>query len=179
LQSVGTGYVVGGQYPSGSLGAGLELIAQIINANVGAQILYVTYGGFDNHANEDKDHDPLVQTVSDAIKAFFDDLDAHSKSHDVVLMTWSEFGRRVNDNASNGTDHGTSAPHFVVGDAIKPGVYGNPPSLTNLDSNGNLLIQNDFRSYYGTVLSDWLGADASAILGASWPNLGFINKSFI
>jgi uncharacterized protein (DUF1501 family) len=179
LQSVGTGYVAGGQYPSGSLGAGLELIAQIINADVGAQILYVTYGGFDNHANEDKDHDPLVQTVSDGIKAFFDDLDAHSKSHDVVLMTWSEFGRRVNDNASNGTDHGTSAPHFVVGDAIKPGVYGNPPSLTNLDSNGNLLIQNDFRSYYGTMLSDWLGADASAILGASWPNLGFINKSFV
>jgi uncharacterized protein (DUF1501 family) len=94
-------------------------------------------------------------------------------------MTWSEFGRRVNDNASNGTDHGTSAPHFVVGDAIKPGVYGNPPSLTSLDSNGNLLIQNDFRSYYGTMLSDWLGADASAILGASWPNLGFINKGFV
>jgi len=179
LQSVGTGYVAGGQYPTGSLGAGLQLIAEIINANVGAQILYVTFGGFDNHANEDNSHDGLVQTVSDSIKAFFDDLDAHGKSHDVLLMTWSEFGRRVNDNASNGTDHGTSAPHFVVGDAVVRGVYGNAPSLTNLDTNGNLLIQNDFRSYYGTILSDWLGADSAAILGASWPNLGFINKSFV
>lgn len=179
LQSVGNGYVAGGQYPTGSLGTGLELIAQIINANVGAQILYVTYGGFDNHAGEDKSHDGLVQTVSDGIQAFFDDLDAHGKSHDVLLMTWSEFGRRVVDNASNGTDHGTSAPHFVVGDAVKPGIYGAAPSLTNLDSNGNLLIQNDFRSYYGTILSDWLQADSAAILGASWPNLGFINKNFV
>jgi uncharacterized protein (DUF1501 family) len=179
LQSVGNGYVAGGQYPTGSLGTGLELIAQIIHANVGAQILYVTYGGFDNHAGEDKSHDGLVQTVSDGIQAFFDDLDAHGKSHDVLLMTWSEFGRRVVDNASNGTDHGTSAPHFVVGDAVKPGIYGAAPSLTNLDTNGNLLIQNDFRSYYGTILSDWLQADSAAILGATWPNLGFINKSYV
>ncbi len=178
LQTVGNGYVAGGAYPSGSLGAGLQLIAEIIHADVGAQILYVTYGGFDNHAGEDQDHDPLVKTVSDGIKAFFDDLDAHGKSHDVVLMTWSEFGRRVQDNASNGTDHGTAAPHFVVGDAVKPGIYGAPPNLTGLDANGNLQIENDFRSYYGTILSDWLGADAAAVLGSSWPNLGFINKSF-
>ncbi|HMF07948.1 MAG TPA: DUF1501 domain-containing protein, partial [Thermoanaerobaculia bacterium] len=178
LQTVGTGYVAGGTYPSGSLGAGLQLIAQIIHADLGTRILYITYGGFDNHAGEDKDHDPLVQTVSDGIKALFDDLDAHGKSHDVLLMTWSEFGRRVQDNASNGTDHGTAAPHFVVGDAVNSGIYGIAPSLTSLDANGNLLIENDFRSYYGTVLSDWLGADAGAILGASWPNLGFINKDF-
>ncbi len=178
LQGVGTGYVAAGQYPSGSLGSGLALIAQIILAGVGAQILYITYGGFDNHAGEDQDHDPLLQNVSDGIRALFDDLDARGKAHDVLLMTWSEFGRRVQDNASNGTDHGTSAPHFVVGDAVQPGIYGAPPSLTSLDANGNLLIENDFRSYYGTILSDWLGADAAAILGAAWPNLGFINKSF-
>jgi len=179
LQTVSTGYVAAGVYPAGSLGAGLLLIAQIINANVGARILYVTYGGFDNHANENQDHDNLLKTVSDAIKAFFDDLDGHGKSHDVVLMTWSEFGRRVQDNASRGTDHGTSAPHFVVGDAVTPGIYGNPPNLTSLDSNGNLKIENDFRSYYGTILSDWLKADSAAILGAGWPNLGFINKGYV
>jgi uncharacterized protein (DUF1501 family) len=179
LQTVSGGYVPAGVYPAGSIGAGLLLIAQIIHANVGARILYVTYGGFDNHANEDQDHDNLLKTVSDAIKAFFDDLDGHGKSHDVVLMTWSEFGRRVQDNASRGTDHGTSAPHFVVGDAVTPGIYGHPPSLTILDSNGNLKIENDFRSYYGTILSDWLKADSSAILGAGWPNLGFINKGYI
>jgi uncharacterized protein (DUF1501 family) len=179
LQKVGSGYVSGGQYPAGSLGAGLLLIAQIINANVGARILYITYGGFDNHANEDNDHDTLVKTVADGIKALFDDLDAHGKSHDVLLMTWSEFGRRVQDNASRGTDHGTAAPHFVVGDAVKPGIYGGPPNLSSLDANGNLKIENDFRSYYGTLLSDWLKADSAAILGAGWPNLGFIDKSYI
>ena len=179
LQTVSSGYVTMGQYPAGSLGAGLLLIAQIINANVGARILYITYGGFDNHANEDNDHDNLLQTVSDGIKALFDDLDGHGKSHDVLLMTWSEFGRRVQDNASRGTDHGTSAPHFVVGDAVKAGIYGGPPSLTSLDANGNLKIENDFRSYYGTILSDWLKADSAAILGAGWPNLGFVNKGYV
>lgn len=182
LQSVGTGYVAGGTYPAGSLGTGMQLIAEIINANVGAQILYITFGGFDNHADEDNagpnGHNGLLLTVSQAIKALFDDLDAHGKSHNVLFMTWSEFGRRVQDNASRGTDHGTSAPHFVVGDAVKPGIYGNPPSLTSLDSNGNLLVQNDFRAYYGTILSDWLGADSSAVLGSGWPNLGFLNKSY-
>ncbi len=178
LQTVGSGYVAAGTYPANSLGSALLLIAQIVNANVGARILYATYGGFDNHAAEDQAHDPLVQNVSDSIKAFFDDLDGHGKSHDVLLMTWSEFGRRVQDNASNGTDHGTSAPHFVVGDAVNAGIYGKPPNLSALDSNGNLLVENDFRSYYGTILADWLKADSAAILGAGWPNLGFLNKQY-
>jgi uncharacterized protein (DUF1501 family) len=178
LQTVGTGYVAGGTYPAGTLGAGLLLIAQIINANVGARILYITFGGFDNHATENVDHDPLLTTVSGGIKALFDDLDAHGKSHDVLLMTWSEFGRRAQDNGSNGTDHGTAAAHFVVGNAVRPGIYGGPPNLASLDSNGNRTIANDFRSYYGTILQDWLGADSAAILGAGYPNLGFLNRSY-
>jgi uncharacterized protein (DUF1501 family) len=178
LQTVGAGYVAMGSYPAGSLGAGLLLIAQIINANVGARILYITYSGFDNHATQNLDHDPLLTTVSDGIKAFFDDLDGHGKAHDVLFMTWSEFGRRVQDNGSNGTDHGTAAPHFVVGDAVQPGIYGAQPNLASLDSNGNLRIENDFRSYYGTILSDWLKADSAAILGLGWPNLGFLNKGY-
>ncbi len=174
LQTVGNGYVSMGNYPSSSLGSGLQLIAQIVNADLGARILYVTVGGFDNHSGEDVSHDPLLADVSDSIKAFFDDLDGHGKAGEVLLMTWSEFGRRTEDNGSNGTDHGAAAPHFVVGDAVAPGVHGNPPNLADLDGNGNLKIENDFRSYYGTVLSDWLGADAGAILGAGWPNLGFL-----
>jgi len=179
LQSVGAGYVAMGSYPAGSLGAGLLLIAQIINANMGARILYITYGGFDNHATQNIDHNPLLTTVSNGIKAFFDDLDGHGKARDVLFMTWSEFGRRVQDNGSNGTDHGTSAPHFVAGDAVRPGLYGNPPNLASLDSNGNLRIENDFRSYYGTILSDWLKADSAAILGPGWPNLGFLNAGYV
>lgn len=178
LQTVGTGYVAGGTYPAGTLGAGLLLIAQIINANVGARILYITFGGFDNHATENVDHDPLLTTVSAGIKALFDDLDAHGKSHDVLLMTWSEFGRRPQDNGSNGTDHGTAAAHFVVGNAVQPGIYGGPPNLASLDPNGNRTIANDFRSYYGTILQDWLGADSAAILGAGYPNLGFLNRGY-
>jgi uncharacterized protein (DUF1501 family) len=179
LQTVGTGYVSGGAYPAGTLGAGLLLIAQIINANVGARILYITFGGFDNHATQNVDHDPLLTTVSQGIKALFDDLDAHGKSHDVLLMTWSEFGRRPQDNGSNGTDHGTAGAHFVVGDAVRPGVYGAAPNLASLDSNGNRRIENDFRSYYGTILQDWLGADAAAILGPGYPNLGFLNRGYV
>lgn len=178
LQTVGAGYVAGGTYPAGTLGAGLLLIAQIINANVGARILYITFGGFDNHATENIDHDPLLTTVSGGIKAFFDDLDAHGKSHDVLLMTWSEFGRRPQDNGSNGTDHGTAAAHFVVGNAVRPGIYGGPPNLASLDSNGNRTIANDFRAYYGTILQDWLGADSAAILGSGYPNLGFLDRSY-
>ncbi|MEO8349895.1 MAG: DUF1501 domain-containing protein [Acidobacteriota bacterium] len=178
LQTVGAGYVPGGAYPSGTLGAGLLLIAQIINANVGARILYITYGGFDNHATQNVDHDPLLTTVSQGIKALFDDLDAHGKSHDVLMMTWSEFGRRPQDNGSSGTDHGTAGAHFVVGDAVLPGVYGAPPNLSNLDANGNRRIEIDFRAYYGTILQDWLGADATAILGPGYPNLGFLNRGY-
>ena len=133
LQTVGSGYVAMGAYPDNSLGAGLQLIAQIVNADLGARILYITYGGFDNHSGEDVDHDPLLTDVSSSIQAFFDDLDGHAKAHDVLLMTWSEFGRRAEDNGSNGTDHGTSAPHFVVGDAVVPGIHGNAPDLSRLD----------------------------------------------
>jgi uncharacterized protein (DUF1501 family) len=179
LQTVGMGYVAGATYPAGTLGAGLLLIAQIINASVGARILYITFGGFDNHATENVDHDPLLTTVSAGIQAFFADLDAHGKSHDVLLMTWSEFGRRPQDNGSNGTDHGTAAAHFVVGDAVVPGIYGGPPNLASLDSNGNRTIANDFRAYYGTVLKDWLGADSAAILGTGYPNLGFLNRGYV
>jgi len=179
LQTVGAGYVSGGAYPAGTLGAGLLLIAQIVNANVGARILYITFGGFDNHATQNVDHDPLLTTVSQGIKALFDDLDAHGKSHDVLLMTWSEFGRRPQDNGSNGTDHGTAGAHFVVGDAVLPGVYGAAPNLSSLDANGNRRIENDFRAYYGTILQDWLGADATAILGPGYPNLGFLNRGYV
>jgi uncharacterized protein (DUF1501 family) len=178
LQTVGTGYVPGGSYPAGTLGAGLLLIAQIVNANVGARILYITFGGFDNHATQATDQPPLLTAFSNGIKALFDDLDAHGKSHDVLLMSWSEFGRRPQDNGSNGTDHGTLGSHFVVGDAVKPGIYGGVPDLANLDRNGNRTMQNDFRSYYGTILQDWLGADAAAILGPGYPNMGFVNRAY-
>ena len=179
LRGVATNYVASATYPANSLGNALKLVAQIITGNVGTRILYVTYGGFDNHSNQKTDHDNLLRNLSDAIKAFFDDLDAKSKSSNVLLMTWSEFGRRPGENGSLGTDHGTSGPQFVVGGGVTRGIYGPPPNLGSLDRNGNLTWQTDFRSYYGTILQDWLGAHAPSILGPGYPNVGFVNRSYV
>jgi uncharacterized protein (DUF1501 family) len=178
LRNTASTYVPRATYPANGLGNALKLVAQIITGNIGTRILYVTYGGFDNHSNQKTDHDNLLRNLSDSIKAFFDDLDAQNRSSNVLLMTWSEFGRRPGENGSLGTDHGTSGPQFVVGGAVSRGIYGPPPSLSSLDRNGNLTWQTDFRSYYGTILQDWLGADAPAILGAGYPNVGFVNRSY-
>ena len=175
LLKVASGYVPKATYPNNSLANALKLCAELIVGNIGTQILYVTYGGFDNHAAQKAPHDTLLKAVSDAIKAFFDDLDGQGKSSDVLLMTWSEFGRRVQENGSLGTDHGTAGVHFVVGPGAVKGIYGPAPKLSALDSNGNLSWQIDFRSYYGTILSDWLKVpDVSAILGKGYPNLGCV-----
>ena len=179
LKQVTSSYVAKATYPNNSLANALKLCAEIIVGNLGTQILYVTYGGFDNHSAQKAAHDNLLKAVSDAIKAFFDDLDGQGKSSDVLLMTWSEFGRRVQENASLGTDHGTAGVHFVVGNAAVKGIYGPAPALNTLDKNGNLPWQNDFRSYYGTVLRDWLKTDADAILGKGYPNLGCVNPTYV
>jgi uncharacterized protein (DUF1501 family) len=175
LQKVTSTYVAKAVYPNNSLANALKLCAEIIVGDLGTQILYVTYGGFDNHSAQKQIHDTLLQGVSDSIKAFFDDLDAQGKSSGVLLMTWSEFGRRAAENGSLGTDHGTAGVHFVVGDAAKKGIYGLPPQLGSLDKNGNLPWQIDFRSYYGTVLTSFLGVpDVASVLGTGYPNVGFI-----
>jgi uncharacterized protein (DUF1501 family) len=175
LKTITTGYVARATYPNNSLANALKLCAELIVGNVGTQILYVTFGGFDNHAAQKATHDNLLKTISDSIKAFSDDLDGQGKSQNVLVMTWSEFGRRVPENGSLGTDHGTAGVHFVVGPSAIRGVYGPPPDLAHLDNNGNLPWQTDFRSYYGTVLTSWLRVpDVAAVLGAGYPNLGCV-----
>jgi len=175
LRTIASGYVPRATYPNNSLANALKLCAELIVGNVGTQILYVTYGGFDNHAAQRTAHDNLLKAVSDSIKAFSDDLDAQGQSQNVLLMTWSEFGRRVAENGSLGTDHGTSGVHFVVGPSAIRGIYGPPPDLAHLDNNGNLPWQTDFRAYYGSVLTSWLRVpDVAAVLGAGYPDLGCI-----
>ncbi|MDQ6893216.1 MAG: DUF1501 domain-containing protein [Acidobacteriota bacterium] len=175
LKTIASGYVPRATYPNNSLANALKLCAELIVGNVGTQILYVTYGGFDNHAAQKTTHDNLLKAISDSIKAFSDDLDGQGKAQNVLVMTWSEFGRRVQENGSFGTDHGTAGVHFVVGPAAIRGIYGPPPDLAHLDNNGNLPWQIDFRSYYGTVLSNWLRVpDVAAVLGAGYPNLGCV-----
>jgi uncharacterized protein (DUF1501 family) len=160
-------------YPKGGLGDGLQLLAAMITGNLGLKVGYVVLGGFDTHANQAKHHADLLKTLADGIAAFQSDLAAAGKADDAIVMTWSEFGRRAAENASAGTDHGTAAPLFVVGNRVKGGFFGAPPDLGNLDE-GNLPYATDFRSVYATVLENWLQADSSAILGKSFPKVGFI-----
>jgi uncharacterized protein (DUF1501 family) len=138
------------------------------------RIGYVTLGGFDTHANEQKTLDTIYKDVGDSVAAFFQDLTKQGFADKVVLMTWSEFGRRVKENGSQGKDHGTAAPQFVFGPAITGGLIGDPPDLTKLDNTGNLPFKTDFRQIYATILDKWLGADADTILGGHFDRLPFL-----
>jgi uncharacterized protein (DUF1501 family) len=158
-------------YPGTPLGRGLQSIAQILSGGFGTRVYYVSTGGFDTHANEKNTHDRLMTELGDGISAFYNDIKAHGLSQNVVMMTWSEFGRRVKENGSNGTDHGTAAPMFVLGDPVKGGIVGDHPSLTKLDGNGDLVFGVDFRSVYNTVLGKWLGMDGQEVLGGKFETL--------
>ncbi len=158
-----SGYTPAAPYPNSQLAAGLQTIAQLIHGGIGARVLYLATGGFDTHSNERSVHDGLMQTLGDGLAAFWKDISAHGHADSVALMTFSEFGRRPAENASHGTDHGSSAPLFVMGGAIKGGIYGVAPSLSNMN-NGNLTVQHDFREVYAALLQNWLGFTESDIL---------------
>jgi uncharacterized protein (DUF1501 family) len=161
-------------YPKGPFADGLKVLAEAIVQDLGLRVGYVTLGGFDTHANQQATHDTLLLTLANGLSAFYNDLAAHGKADKVVVMTWSEFGRRVDENGSLGTDHGTAAPLFVLGNPVNKGIYGEPPSLSNLDENGNLKYTVDFRSIYATVLDRWMGASSKDILGGSFGSQNFL-----
>ncbi len=173
LQQDVAGYKPAVEYPKNPLGSGLQLMAETINSQAGLRVGHITLGGFDTHSRQVDTHDRLMDMLATGLAAFMQDLDAHGKANDVVVMTWSEFGRRVTENASEGTDHGTAAPLFVLGKWVHGGVYGDTPSLTNLD-NGNLRYTTDFRSVYATVMEKWLGASSSDVLGGRFDQLAFL-----
>src|SRR5215831_18926856 len=161
-------------YPKGPFADGLKVLAESIVQDLGLRVGYVTLGGFDTHANQQATHDTLLLTLANGLSAFYNDLAAHGKADKVVVMTWSEFGRRVEENGSLGTDHGTAAPLFVLGNPVNKGIYGEPPGLSNLDENGNLKYTVDFRSIYATVLDRWMGASSRDILGGSFVSQNFL-----
>lgn len=158
-------------YPtSNSLAEQLKIVARLIHGGSRTKVYYVTIGGFDTHANQtdgtDKTigaHASLLKQVSDAIKAFMDDLKAQGTADRVAGMTFSEFGRRAASNGSLGTDHGSAAPVFVFGNGVKTQFIGNPPNLSDLDSGGNIKMQFDFRQIYSTLLTDWLGETTATV----------------
>lgn len=177
LSKADTLYQPAVMYPQSSFASGLQVLAEAIVQDLGLRVGYVTLGGFDTHANQLTTHDTLMKTLADGLSAFYTDLSKHGKADNVVVMTWSEFGRRVEENGSQGTDHGTAAPLFVLGNAVQKGIYGEPPSLTSLDENGNLKYTTDFRSVYATVLDRWMGASSTSVLGGSFGSQNFLPQA--
>lgn len=156
----------GANYPGTNLGRQLAMISAMIHAGLETRVYYATMGGFDTHAGQggsQGSHANLLRQFSDAVKAFYDDLGRTGHDQRVLTMSFSEFGRRVSQNGSNGTDHGTAAPMFLAGPMVRPGLIGDHPSLTDLD-NGDLKFKVDFRSVYAGMLQDWLKADDRQIL---------------
>ena len=162
------------QYPSSSIAHSLRAIAQVKLAGLGTRIFYCAHGSFDTHADELRMHGKLWADISAAVDAFFADLRAHDAADDVIMLLWSEFGRRVKDNGA-GSDHGAGGVAFVIGDPVKGGMYGEYPSLEEhaLDL-GNLQYNNDFRSTYATVLERWLGVDAQPIVNGQFEQFAFV-----
>ncbi len=154
------------EYPRTPLGRQLMMVASMIAAGLPTRVYYVSLGGFDTHAGQggvNGTQANLLETFAQALRAFYTDLKKQENDGRVLTMTFSEFGRRVGQNASAGTDHGTAAPMFLAGPMVRPGVLGNHPSLTDLD-NGDLKFTADFRSVYAGVLAQWLRADPEQVL---------------
>ena len=162
--------VFANELPDGEITRKLTVAARLINAGVGMRVLDVSFGGFDNHAGEPGDHQALMRDLNTGLQYFFGSLSPDLRSR-VTLMTVSEFGRTPDSNDSQGTDHGTSAVHFVIGQQVRGGQYGTPSSLTQLDSNGRLISTLDFRNIYGSVLDGWLGGGGSTVLEGGFQNL--------
>src|SRR6478752_8938056 len=167
LQEIGKNYEPKVPYPATGLGNRLKLCAQLIDAGLGARVFYVSIENFDTHANQggpQGNHANLLAEVSGAITAFYKDLAARGHKDRLLVMTFSEFGRRAKENGSKGTDHGSGAPLFLVGGKVKAGAIGAHPSLTELDD-GNLRFETDFRQVYAAVLDRWLGVPHKDVLG--------------
>ena len=189
-------YTPGATYPTNNqpspqavqFASALKMVAQIVTTIPEANLLYVRLGGFDHHSQQigtaddgftDKtkgEHATLLKALSLGVSTFYQDMAAHGLADNVVMMTWTEFGRRPNENASHGTDHGTVTPVMIIGNPVQGGkLYGQQPSLSDLDAAGNLKFKVDFREVYATILSKWLNADAGSILGSQFKdsNVGF------
>jgi uncharacterized protein (DUF1501 family) len=163
------------KYPNFPLARRLELVAQIIKAGFGTRIYYTSLDGFDTHANQLGTHAALLTELSDSIAAFHADLTTAGQADRVAVLTFSEFGRRVGENASMGTDHGAAAPLLLVGPVAKAGLVGEHPSLEDLDD-GDLKHHTDFRRVYATLLESWLGCPAAPVIGAGFESLPLFSR---
>jgi uncharacterized protein (DUF1501 family) len=161
-------------YPKSTIAESLKGIAQVKLAGLGTRVFYTSHGGFDTHATQLPTHAKLWQEVSEGISAFFADLRAHNAADDVLMLVWSEFGRRVKDNGA-GTDHGAGSVALILGDMVKGGMYGEYPSLKSSDLTlGNLKYNVDFRSTYATILDRWMQIEAEPIVNGKFEEFAIV-----
>jgi uncharacterized protein (DUF1501 family) len=159
-------------YPGNQLANSLKLVARLIGGGLPTRIYYVSQGGYDTHANQVGTQQRLLQELGGSVKAFVEDLQVQGNMGRVLIMTFSEFGRRVAENANGGTDHGAAAPMFVIGNKVKAGLLGTYPSLAPNDlTNGDVKYTVDFRSVYAGVLESWLKTPSAPILGRQFQPL--------
>jgi uncharacterized protein (DUF1501 family) len=170
LPKLVAGYTTKAAYPATGIGRSLALAAQIVGSNLGTKVIYVEHGSFDTHVNQKTIQNSLLSELSSAIGAFYDDLAAHGNDRRVLTLTFSEFGRRIEENGSRGTDHGEASPLFMIGGAVKGGLYGTPPNLATTNM-GNVRYTVDFRSVYATVLERWLGRSSVSVLNGEFATL--------
>jgi uncharacterized protein (DUF1501 family) len=178
LMRVASSYQTPVTYPANNgLANQLKMVAQVIAGNLGTRLFSVQLGGFDTHSAEKDAHSKLMSQLSEGLTAFWQDLAHLNRQDDVMVMTFSEFGRRAAQNGSAGTDHGTAEPMFVLGGSVKGGLYGSYPSLEDLDGNGDLKFNADFRSVYAGVLRDHLGADEVKVLGGTFDPVALVTAA--
>lgn len=163
LVTSGKNYSSSVTYPATQLATQLQTVARLLASGLKTSVYYVQLNGFDTHSQQPAAHEGLLRQLSDAVKAFLDDIDLQKQSDRVTVMAFSEFGRRVEQNASEGTDHGTAGPMFLAGASIKPGLIGNSPNLRKLQD-GDLQFDIDFRQVYAATLKSWFGCDPKSIL---------------
>jgi uncharacterized protein (DUF1501 family) len=163
------------EYPTTQLARSLKLVAQLIAGGLATRIYYVSQGGYDTHTNQIGQHERQLSELGDSVKAFVEDLKAQGNLQRVLVMTFSEFGRRVAENANGGTDHGAAAPMFIVGEKVKAGLHGQYPSLAPADLfEGDLKYNVDFRSVYAGLLEEWLKTKSEPILGRQFTPLPLV-----
>ncbi|GGD15775.1 DUF1501 domain-containing protein [Hyunsoonleella pacifica] len=163
------------EYPKSKFGKQMKTTAQFINSHLQTKVYYTSLGGFDTHVNQKATQKRLLNMYAQSIEAFVEDLKANNTFKDTLILTFSEFGRRVKQNASVGTDHGTANNVFIIGENLKKqGLYNNMANLSDLDENGDLKFEIDFRTIYATVLDKWLEVDDKKVLSSSFNQLEFI-----
>lgn len=160
-------------FPNGRLGQQMRLVSQLIKSGSAARVYYTVQGGYDTHSTQVNTHAGLLFEFSRSLKAFVDDMKKNGLGDRVVVLAFSEFGRRVNENSSLGTDHGTAGPVFLGGSPVKAGLLGETTSLTDLED-GDLKSQFDFRQVYSTLLDNWLGIDSRLVLNDEFQHLEIV-----